>query len=43
MACMKVAGPWTFDLLTMLWTKAISSTTEPSGATQSLINLPDCP
>ena len=25
-ACMNVAGPWTFDFDTMLWTKAMSST-----------------
>jgi hypothetical protein len=40
---MKVAGPWTLDLETMLWTNAMSSTTAPSGATQSLTHFPDWP
>ena len=41
--CMKVAGPWTFDLATMAGKNAMSSTQPARWGTRSLIHLPHWP
>ena len=41
--CMNVAGPWTFDLETIEWMNAMSSTHSARCGTRSLIHLPHWP